>query len=53
MNTNIYMQIHVHIFFIYCVCVCVCVSVDIHNQYTQYTHVLYKQKLILDVINHD
>ncbi len=28
-----------------------CVYLYIHNKYTQYTHILYKQKLILDAIN--
>ncbi len=31
---------------------CVCVYLYIHNKYTQHTHILCKQKLILDVINH-
>ncbi len=30
---------------------CTCVYLYIHNKYTQYTHILYKQKLILDAIN--
>ncbi len=28
-----------------------CLYLYIHNKYTQYTHILCKQKLILDAIN--
>ncbi len=28
-----------------------CVNLYIHSKYTQFTDILYKQKLILDVIN--
>ncbi len=51
MHINIYMQIHVNISkYILYVCV---FYIGLHNKYSQYTHILYKQKCFLDAINHN